>query len=184
MSGKTSNKNYLLGATIATLVLIVLCVIGVAKVIREQTLSELYVAGAMFVLISLVFGFIYLILGYSKMTAPVYKIAIAVAALNALLVTTTSVNEPTVYISIASCAICFGLYCVLLFAKDLGKQKSLIICGAIVFIRAIGLFSNIASYGSLTSNEVILIGAQLALAIVITLITIGKYIDKKSRGTN
>lgn len=163
--------------------LLAVCSVGVSKVLYSGSLDSIYYLGAIVLLGSLIFSIIYLALGYSKGFSDLYKTAVSLGALNALFATVSATNEANNYIAIMMCAISFGLYVLLAFAKDLGKTKSYIFCAIIIACRLAGLIANTISYGSIVDEHSILIAGQFALALTIFIATIAKYIDKAERGT-
>lgn len=179
---KKENKFYT-AALIFSCLLLILSVIGVGKVVVSHSVNGMYLVGAIFVLVSLIFALYYISYGYSKNLALLYKTSIALATINALIVTAVSVNEDMEYLPIIFCTLCFGLYMVLLFAEDLGKTKSYVFASLIVIIRASGLISNVIAFKSITNDYVILVVAQLALAIMVLVSISAKYIDKTNRNT-
>lgn len=156
------------------------CALGEIDVIATSKLDGLYKLEGILDVFALALSFIYLVLGYKKGVANYYKASILIAAAHALVVTSVASNEPTKYVSIISCAICFGLLLGLAFGKNNGKKESLIICGIIVVLRVLGILFNA---NGLTDPKTLLIISQLILAITVTVITVAKYIDKDERGT-
>ena len=79
-----------------------------------------------------------------------------------------------------SCAICFGLLLFLALGKDNGKKVSLICCFIVIALRTMGLLFNNNGF---IDPSTVLIFSQLVLALMVTVITVAKYIDKEERGT-
>lgn len=163
--------------------LTLVCSIAVGKVIIANQLEGLYLAEAILIFASLIYSLIYLLLGFRKDLANLYKKSIALSTLNALVVTIASVNEINPYASVMFCTISFGLLMVLLCAENLGSTKSYIICIIILVLRAAGFASNLFVVGDITNDSVVLIGAQLALSLMVFVATSAKYVDKNQRGT-
>lgn len=169
--------------TIFSCLLTIVCAIALGKVLLANTLEGVYLAGAVLIFASLIYAFVYLILGFKKDLASLYKKSIALSVLNALIVTVASVNEANPYVSVMFCTISFGLLMVLLFAENLGETKSNIICISVLVLRAAGLASNYMAIRNILDDKVVLIGAQLALALMVFVATEAKYVDKTKRGT-
>ncbi|MDO4941090.1 MAG: hypothetical protein Q4E33_05315 [Erysipelotrichaceae bacterium] len=169
-------------AVVVACVLLGISAVGVVKVLLNGELDSTYLLGAIVLICSLNFLLLYLISGFTKGYAKLYKAALLLGSLNALFVTMASVNESSQYIAVMFCALSFGLYMVLAFAKNFGKVKSLIFCAIVILCRISGLVSNIISYGSILDDHVILIGSQLALSLAIFTATFAKYVDKTERG--
>lgn len=169
--------------TVIICILALLSVLGMLMMILNSDLDMIYKIEVISNAISLVFLLEYFLLGFKKDFASYYKLAMYVNAANALLVTAVSANETSKYISIISCAICFGIILTLAIAKNLGKNMSVVLCTVVIILRLSGLISYYLSTNSI--NFVFLtILSQLLLAIVILVATIAKYEDKALRHTS
>lgn len=169
--------------TVFSCLLSLVCSIAVGKVILSNQLEGLYLAEAVLIFASLIYSLIYLLLGFKKDLASLYKKSIALSTFNALIITIASVNEINPYASVLFCTLSFGLLMVLLCAENLGSTKSYIICIIILVLRAAGFVSNLLVVGDITNDSVVLIGAQLSLALMVFVATSAKYVDKNQRGT-
>lgn len=169
--------------TIFSCLLTIVCAIAVGKVILANELEGLYLAEAVLIFASLIYSLVYLVLGFRKDLADLYKKSIALSALNGLVVTVASVNEVNPYASVMFCTISFGLLMVLLCAENLGATKSYIFSIIILILRAAGFAINLLAIGDIANDNVVLIGAQLALALMVFIATSAKYVDKNNRGS-
>lgn len=167
---------------IAISVLSICCAVGIVYLTFTSNLDMLYIVESISNLLALIYAFFYLINGYKKDYATYYKVAMLVNAANALVVTALSSNENTKYISIISCAICFGAILTLALAKNLGKNTSLALCLIVVVLRTMGLISCFMANATVDIVLILLL-SQLVLALVILLATIAKYVDKQERNT-
>lgn len=163
-------------------VISIFCALSVMYVAINSELDILYIVETVSCLFSLLYAFVYLINGYKKDFAKYYKVAMIVNAINALVVTALSSNEATKYISIISCAICFGAITTLALAKNLGKNTSLLLCGIVIVLRTMGIISAFIAHVSMNIDLIIML-SQLVLSLVILLATIAKYVDKDERHT-
>ena len=163
-------------------VLSICCAIGIVYLTFSSELDALYIVESISNLLALIYAFFYLINGYKKDFATYYKIAMLVNAVNALVVTALSSNEATKYISIISCAICFGAILTLALAKNLGKNTSITLCLIVIVLRTMGIVSCFMASATLDINLILML-SQLVLALVILLATIAKYVDKQERNT-
>lgn len=134
-------------------------------------------------LLALLGASIYLVLGYKKGVASVFKTSMYICALHALLVTALAVNEEVKYIPVISCAISYGNIFLLALGKDLGKKMSYGLAITVVILRTLGFVSSIFSGLGLFNTYSVLVLSQLVLALFVLIIVYAKYTDKKSRGT-
>lgn len=156
------------------------CAIGEIDIVATSKLDGFYKIEGILDVFALALSLMYLVLGYQKGVAKYYKAALFVACANALVATAVSCNEATRYISVISCAICFGLLLFLALGKDNGKKVSLICCFIVIALRTMGLLFNNNGF---IDPSTVLIFSQLVLALMVTVITVAKYIDKEERGT-
>lgn len=135
----------------------------------------------------LTLGLVYLLMNYSKSAAIIYKayfVALYIAAFLQILLI-SSINGSTLFITLY--LISLSAIVVLATASDLGRNKSLllavlpILCRLVILIR---FFMNISNYGTtligvLSSNV-----SYFVISLVTAYMVLGKYTDKKDRGTN
>ena len=171
-------------------VVIVLCLLSIASafggliVAFSSNMGALYKVETIADLIAVSIASFYLINGYKKDFNFYYKAAMLTNALNALVVCGVSVNENTKIVSVISTALCFGLILLLALGTNLGIKMSMISCLIVVFLRISGIIAVFSGANYTFTPEVILLFTQLVLAIIITVSTYAKYVDKSLRHTS
>ena len=128
---------------------------------------------------ALIYAAYYILSGYSKDAAKYYKTysyVLAVALLLALAAISKNANDYLVSLLVT---LQFAIVLVLGLSKDLGKKNSMYLCYAYLLVCVIGFALSFAG-GLMTIGYSVV---QLIFAIVITVMTVAKYIDKAARGT-
>ena len=131
-------------------------------------------------------GFVYVLGGYKKNDAVYYKLFMLLVCLEAVftLIVDLMVTPAKGYTSpvsgILRTIICVDLV-ILTFAKDLGKQTSIGLAGAVLGVSLFNIIRLTVLYSSF--GIIADAAAGLALAPLVLLLVIGKYIDKAERGT-
>ena len=166
----------------------ILTVASAALLIRlliKENVSFVHVVEIVSDIVASAVAFFYICRGYTKEYAEEYKTCMLIAAINALAVAVIATTEKTSIISLVMCIIAFGDIVILAFGKDLGKKKSTICCIVLVLIRLAGFIASFipSDGGAILNPARTLIIAQIALAILISLVTYAKYLDKDARGT-
>lgn len=131
-------------------------------------------------------GFVYVLGGYKKNDAVYYKLFMFLVCLEAVftLIVDLMVTPAKGYTSpvsgILRTIICVNLV-ILAFAKDLGKQTSIGLAGAVLGVSLFNIIRLTVLYSSF--GIIADAAAGLALALLVLLLVIGKYLDKTERGT-
>ena len=167
--------------TIFSCVLTLACAIAIHSVISTVKLDTLNLLGLYFVLVSLIFGLVYLILGFTKNLSKLYKASILIGALNALMSILLSLNESFDTTALITTSLAFALYVVMLVANNLGRKKSFIICIIIMSIRITGIITNYLILKDFMNPQVLNICGQFAIIVMVFAATSAKYVDKSSR---
>ena len=176
---------------IVNTILIAVCLILDGYLIGRYPIilsSPTFVITNVFEVISIIFGLVYAISGYKKDSAKYYKgfmitllITRIVDAFDDLYITLTFAEYNNSYFTSVfkfAIVICIAI---LVFAKDFGKKKSLIvayaalICDVAVFARII------TAYGGFVA-DIVVASIYLILSCITTIFVEAKYIDKESRG--
>ena len=170
--------------------LILLAAALVLSVIRffepvESVAVLIYIRLALGIL-AILSGFVYVLGGYKKNDAVYYKLFMLLVCLEAVFtlivdLMVTQVKGDTSPVSgILRTIICVNLV-ILAFAKDLGKQTSIGLAGAVLGVSLFNIIRLIVLYGRF--GIIADAAAGLALALLVLLLVIGKYMDKTERGT-
>ena len=136
-------------------------------------------------LIAMIPSFIYACNGYKKDVAVYYKAFMGLYALSALITFIAdivgTIANGTPFVSTVICVVVLANYLILTFAKDLGKQKSMITAFCILGAQLIRFARMLIHY---INNNIIFLSASLNLivAIVACLFVYAKYQDKTERG--
>ena len=160
-----------------------ICGGGAIYVSFTNNMDVFYKIEAIADLLALAGASIYLVLGYKKGVASIYKACMYICGLHALLVTALAINEEIKYIPVIFCAISYGNIFLLALGKDLGKKMSLGLAITVVLLRTFGFVSSIFERTGVFNTYSILILSQLVLALFVLIIVYAKYTDKKNRGT-
>jgi len=153
------------------------------------------VVSPLFSAIALVLGMIYLLRGYKKEDAKLFKVFLAAYAIELLFrsIACCAMYPSRPAVSMFACFTCtvtFGIVAVLFFAKDLGQKTALNLSGVSFIISC--LFSlcvfafckGIMRGGDIGTTLVTISSAKQAIISTILLVCVrSKYIDKKGRGT-
>ena len=138
---------------------------------------------------ALLLGVIYLLNEYSKQAARYYKAFLAsLTAETALLILLDLLFDKTqaVHIAGATCeAITILLLCLLIFKKDLGRQKTWVLFGALLALDIIVItLTFVDATPDLLIYRIATAASRLVLTVTIGLAIRGKYADKARRGTH
>lgn len=177
------NKTFRTLVVVFSCLLTCVCALTITSVIMNNVLDSISLIGLCFVLISLLFGFVYLILGFSKDLSKIYKTCILIGTLNALMSIVLSLKETYNTVALITTVIAFGLYVVLLVGTNLGKVKSYVLCILIIIIRIMGIVANYMLVKDILHPQVLNIIGQLAIILMVFIATSAKYIDKENRGS-
>lgn len=192
MMNKMKKRSTLL--TIIELILCVLCLVGgsISAIKLHNTLLTLCVNAT---ILGVLFAIFYILYGHSKNAAVYFKIfllLLTIAELTRIVAVGGLVFDSVTdeCLSIFICCVTFACYIILTCVKDLGKVKSLCICGLVLVIKLFFLISlivrekNFIGTSANNSLEVLLIpSVQCLVTILLSLLMIEKYIDKEARGT-
>ena len=131
-------------------------------------------------------GFIYVLGGYKKNDVLFYKLFMFLVCLESAatlvkdIIITQEMGSTSSISGILRTIICVNLV-ILVFAKDLGKQTSIGLASAVLGVTIINHVRLLILYFSF--SYVISTVVHLALALLVLLLVIGKYMDKAERGT-
>ena len=174
---KTKNSGYKAIVIITLILLIAALVITALVAVKEDHLPSQIACLLEFA--ALIYAAYYILSGYSKNAAKYYKtygFMIAGAFVFALAAITQATND---YFATLVVAIQLTIVLILTMIKDLGKKKSMGLCYAYLLVAVIGLALSFA--GGLIAIGYAVV--ELIFAIVMTVMTVAKYIDKTARGT-
>lgn len=154
---------------------VVFSVIGIANADMNATRIISHITA----IASLVFAAFYILSGYRKNAAKYYKVYGALLAIVFLIsILSASVNSRgSIGTMVASLSLVLVL--VLLLSENLGKAKSLILCGLLVIINVVLL----AIGQNATATTVIAKLVKIDLVCLYGIMTYAKYLDKAERGT-
>ena len=173
--------------TICLIVSGLLAAINIVSIVSPETSIWIRISSVLVVL-ALVAAIIYIAKGYSKDMAWAY-FAFLICYIGGLLFSliNSAVLSHNIF-SIVIAAIVYGLVIAIAVSKDLGERNSMMFCGIIVLLCVIKFVENSAKH-SIISPENDALGtilsiryaSQLLLAILLTVITYAKYLDKADR---
>jgi len=176
---KTKNATYkvilivALICIVAALVESAICVSNAAFGVTMQVVCVCNIA-------ALIYAAFYILAGYNKDNANFYKIFGAIYALAQIVDLAFLGTVNAGYVVMLFAALILAAILVLVFSKDLGKQKSMTIC--IVLVALTAALTICAASGVLV--EVVgMYWVKLVLACLYTLMTFAKYVDKAARGS-
>lgn len=132
-------------------------------------------------LCALVCALVYLIKGAQKSAASWFNLFRMFVALTYF---ATLLRGMMVSQNIWACtfaALAFGFICMLIVAMDLGKKVSFILCG-LVIVSEIGSVI-VSSINHFTVTRLVTTSSNIVLALLLTALTVLKYIDKTERNT-
>ena len=146
----------------------------------QSVLSVLFTVSSV---IALLAGVVYVLQGFKKDVAGLYKgfiwLSVASAFFGAVVCMSFGFPVLSSFLVLADLI----LLTILAVGKDLGKIKTHIIAIVIVVIRAATVVSIITNQEMNTMTALCNTLGQLIVSVVILLLAIGKYIDKAARGT-
>ena len=183
------NSSSKIGKSISaiTILLVVVAAVLAGIVLFSGEYSIMRFISKVISLIAMIPCFVYACKGYKKDVAVYYKAFMGLFALSALITLITDIidtvaNSYPSYFSTVICAIVLIGYLILAFAKDFGKQKSMITAFCILGAQLISFVRMLVKFGGVTS---IILSAclNLIVSIVACLFVYAKYQDKAERGT-
>ena len=133
-------------------------------------------------IIALVSAAFYILLGYRKNAAIYFKLYGLLYLLSQVAVVISAISMATTAITYIICIAAIVITLILVACKDLGKEKSLCLCGLLVLVQFIACIVVYTSYGSLMI-VMITRAVDLVLACLYGFLTYAKYLDKTERGT-
>lgn len=184
---RKTNKGLIAGGMI-------LCMLGLASEVTVFTavgeMGVLSYVSALVMSVALIIAIIYIINGYGKKDAKLYKLFLlffAIATLIDISLSATAGVYTSAYTALNAVllAVSFGAICTLYFAKDLGERTSKNLALAPLVLNIIILLIAIFAYRGLMllfsiclfSVRHIILGAVLYISVK------SKYEDKEARGT-
>ena len=135
----------------------------------------------LFNIAALIYAAYYILAGYSKDAAKYYKTYAAIFALAQVAALSAIGATANSYIGTLLSALTLAAILVLLFSKDLGKQKSMSLCVALLVLVVLSFISALVNEGWI-SVVMFPIIVRFVLACILTIMTVAKYIDKAARG--
>ena len=157
---------------------IVLSVIGIAG----PAANAFKIISRIVAIACLVFAGFYILGGYTKNAAKYYKVygvLLAIKYFAGILSGSTKSRTP---FGTAVITLSLVIVLVLLLSENLGKTKSLVLCGLLVILRAVILLPPIIK-GIISINFIITNLVNIDLACLYGIMTYAKYLDKAERGT-
>lgn len=132
-------------------------------------------------LLAILFGLIYTAKGSTKDSAFWLKMFEGFVGLSLLssTVRSTSIGGSTVAIVLNTLS--FGLLCILCYAENLGKKRSLCIGGVLIASSVVEVIVALSSKMKLAKSVNLI--TKLVILIILVLLLINKYKDKETRGT-
>ena len=187
------NKKYLplkIVHSILLVAVLVLCIIAFAMNNKDTSVygnNIVTIIASVFNIIALIFGAIYMLMGYTKKAAPFYKL-FALALMVTSVFQIALIMSNVIYPLFNSFLYLISLVgtTVLVIAKDLGKVKTyitvfvLLICRLILVLLVVVGLSNL---GSASIGVLSAVVSDLLLAGTAAIMATGKYLDKAERGT-
>ena len=175
----TKNATYKLILIIA-LVLIVAALVLTALAIAHDDSNLASQVSCLFKIAALIYAAYYIFAGFSKDAAKYFKTFAAIFALAEIASLANLGMSANSYFATLVATLSLSAILVLLFSKDLGKKKSLMISAALIVFTVISLIMALA-------NAVAIIvwgplAATVVLACLFFIMTFAKYVDKASRG--
>ena len=171
---------------IVNLICLLVGVLAMISIIVGPTANIYMRISGIFVLLALVFAAYYILMGYQKADAKFYKLFqtfFGFAQLVAILDIGITVGE---YLPVLISCLLFGLFIYMVLIKNLGKQRSQILCLVIFVLSVLDLLAGVSKvpctdmYGTLVLIRNI---AKILLTIMFCIMTYAKYLDKAARGT-
>jgi len=162
-----------------SIVLMALCVVSAIVFIVFMDLSNIWsVLGDFSYLVATVSAMFYCLLEFKKSAKSFYFETLSLYLLTEFVAVLIAGGAFADKFMIACCTIIFGELCVLRFVKDLGKKKSLILIGSIIALDILQIVVSICTnrpfYARVRSQDML-------IAIIMLVMIIGKYADKKAR---
>lgn len=173
---------------------VILCMLGLASEVTVFTavgeMGVLSYVSALVMSVALIIAIIYIINGYGKKDAKLYKLFLlffAIATLLDIAINASAGTYTSVFTALNTVflAVSFGALCTLYFAKDLGEIVSKNLALAPMVINIIILIMAIFAYsGSLLLFSMCLFSVRhIILGAVLYISVKSKYEDKEARGT-
>ena len=156
---------------------VVFSIIGIANPDANAT----RIISSIMAIACLVFAGFYILNGYTKDAAKYYKVfgaLLAVKYLTGILSGTTNRSTP---FGIMVISLSLVIVLVLLLSENLGKTKSLVLCGLLVIIGVVDIVVHIKM--DMSTYALIAKLVKIDLACLYGIMTYAKYLDKTERGT-
>lgn len=173
------------GLVIVNVILIIAFFVVHIWVLVTQVQAPATQIGSLISIFALVAAFNYLVGKYEKSSAIYYKAYLALHVLVRLitLISVGMLSDNPGLLVINALEFCLAV--ILLVGKDLGKKVSMILCFVLI---ALCLVDVPVAFAARPENAVVLrvLGnglSSLLCAILLTVMTYGKYLDKATRGT-
>ncbi len=158
---------------------IVACVIGIASPYAD---AYRIISRAVSIAV-LAFGGFYILSGYTKDAAKYYKLFGALYAVKLILKLLSGIVHAGTPLGIMLGVFSLVFVLVLLLSENLGKQKSLILCGLLVIVGVVVFVISALDAKYQTASAVIEGIVNIDLACLYGIMTYAKYLDKAERGT-
>lgn len=192
---RKSNKKWVIVCVILILTGLTFQVVNAMSIGTQVEDALLYWTAKAVNALTLVLALIYLLKGYKKEDAKLYKAFLIVYGIGILISSATiaplfEVRPVITRVLIPNYAIMYGTVMVLAFADNLGEKKSMLLAWVNFALVAVLLIALLLTHpgtlrgGSIMDNAIIIHIAKffiLSLTLVIT--TRSKYVDKETRGT-
>lgn len=177
---KTDKPIYKVILILNLLFIFVGCAIAITDLTGTDTIGVIYTVTE---ILALLFALFYILYGYTKNAAGYYKVfgyLYLLSRISDFIKIISSNRKVGIFTYIFWSIVTISLL-VLVFGKNLGKKKSLILCGVIVLIGVIGIFYVYNQTGAFHLGAKIRL-LDLDLACLYGILTYAKYLDKESRG--
>ncbi len=163
---------------------------GLYVIVNPGGSSAMTTAADLCLLIAIFAALYYIFLGYRKNAARYFKFYTVFFAFSALFSSIGAGTHGDALQLIICPALVVVLVGVMTFVPNLGKKNSLLICTLTIIFCAVNLVIGVVDFrGGITSGEdyaiatLIRVIAGLVLAVLLTLMTTAKYLDKAERGS-
>ena len=157
---------------------VVLCVIGIISPDANAT----RIINRIVAIACLIFAAFYILNGYTKDAAKYYKVFGALLVIKYLAGILSGATNSGIPFSIMATTLSLVLVLVLLLSENLGKTKSLVLCGVFVIFRVVFLLYSIIK-SDISTMLIMSNIVNLDLACLYGIMTFAKYLDKAERGT-
>lgn len=189
---QTENQFYKLILMFILVLLIPAAIADVQVIIGAQS-TVLMIIEAVVMIVSLISAFVYILKGYSKNMAKVYKVFMYSFLLAEVLglIASLTIDIATGALPIVLGAIIIIAIALLAFIKDFGKTNSFITAAILLAASFVSYFTGAGAHPGVVRGGEDIINTSIGLlqsttvllSFVVGFLVIAKYVDKTARGT-